>query len=91
VVPTRKYPRIVPEQILLELVETMLEEFEETMLEEFEETMLDEEGSLAGRETSPMATPAAGKAIGTPASRRANVPPQTEAMEEEPGMGQNNI
>jgi hypothetical protein len=49
--------------------------------------MLDEEGSLAGRETSPMATPAAGEAIGTPASRRANVPPQTEAMEEEPRMG----
>jgi hypothetical protein len=83
VVPTRKYPRIVPEQILLELVETMLLEFDETML--------DEEGSLAGRETRPMATPAAGEAIGTPASRRANVPPQTEAMEEEPGMEQNNI
>jgi len=67
----------------------MLLEFVETMLLEFDETMLDEEGSLAGRETSPMATPAAGKAIGTPASRRANVPPQTEAMEEEPGMEKN--
>ncbi len=61
------------------------------MLLEFEETMLDEEGSLAGRETSPMATPAAGKAIGTPASRRANVPPQTEAMEEDPGTGKNHL
>jgi len=37
---------------------------------------------------SPMATPAAGLFIGTPASRRARLPAQTDAMDEEPA---NNI
>ena len=34
--------------------------------------------------TSPMLIPATGALMGTPASRRARVPPQTEAMEVEP-------
>jgi len=35
-------------------------------------------------ETSPIATPATGALIGTPASMRARVPPQTVAMDEDP-------
>ena len=34
--------------------------------------------------TRPMATPATGLFMGTPASRRASVPPQMEAIEDDP-------
>ncbi len=34
--------------------------------------------------TSPIATPAMGDLMGTPASMRASVPPQTVAIDEEP-------
>ena len=40
--------------------------------------------SLTGLETSPTATPAAELDTGTPASRSARVPPQTDAIDEEP-------
>ncbi|QQP37348.1 Uncharacterized protein FKW44_017580 [Caligus rogercresseyi] len=38
----------------------------------------------SSRERSPIATPAAGADIFTPASRSARLPPQTVAMEEDP-------